>query len=118
MNKFTLTIILVFLMFSVCLADKPTSYTSVEDVKVVMNFNVPKNVQGVLYYIPIQLKITGTAKTADEGERTVTVEEERGPLSESKMTPDSLFELLEADFLKNAYAEFYLEALDQVVPNQ
>jgi hypothetical protein len=118
MRKFILTIAFILLGLTFCFADKPTSYTSVEDVRIFMNLNVPKNVEGVLYYIPIQLKITGIAKTTDGGERTVTIEAERGPLTESKFTPNSIFELLEADFLKNAYAEFYLEALDQTVPSE
>jgi hypothetical protein len=118
MRQFILTVIFVLLIFGICSADKPTTYTSVSDVKAIMNFNVPKNVLGILYYIPIYLKITGIAKTEDEGERTVTIEEEVGELLITPSAPDTIHGLLEAEYLQGAYADFYLQALDQTVPSE
>jgi hypothetical protein len=118
MRKIILVIAFILLGSTLCFADKPTSYTSVSDVKAIMNFNVPKNVQNKLYYIPIYLKITGIATTSDGGERAVTIEEEVGELSETVNTPNTIHTLLSANYLQEAYADFYSEALDQTVPSE
>jgi len=118
MRKIILVIAFILLGSTLCFADKPTSYTSVSDVKAIMNFNVPKNVKGVLYYIPIYLKITGIATTSDGGERAVTIEEEVGTLLETVSPPDTIHSLLSVEFLQEAYADFYSEALDQTVPSE
>ena len=118
MRKLFLAVIFILFCLTLCFADKPTSYTSVEEVKALMNFNVPKNVGGKLYYIPIYLKIIGIAKTVDEGERTVTVEEEIGNLTETENNPDTIYTLLQADYLQEAYSDFYSEALNQTVPSE
>ena len=118
MRKIILAITLILLGLTFCFADKVTTYTSVSDVKAIMNFNVPKNVDGVLYYIPISLKIIGIAMTADGGERTVTVEEEVGELLETVSPPDTIHSLLEAEYLQEAYADFYSQALEQTVPSE
>jgi hypothetical protein len=118
MRRIILAFVLLFFGLTLCFADKVTTYTSVSDVKVIMNFNVPKNVDGTLYYVPIFLKITGIATTSDGGERTVTIEEEVGELLETVTPPDTIHTLLSVEFLQEAYSDFYSEALDQTVPSE
>ena len=100
-------------------ADKTTTYTTVSDMRIVLTFNIPQNIEGVIYYLPIKARMSGVAITDDGGRKSITVTAEIGEQSTEKMTREEMQSMLG---LKTAELEtklsdlcdaFWAEALNE-----
>lgn len=119
MRRLSLIVFLVLVLLSnVVFAAKPTTYTNLAKVQVLIDFNHPMTVRQaggpVRVYVPILIRVVGIARTADGGARRVEKEKQIGEISEVPLTNKQLYQLIPPQ-LQNIFKGLVQDAIDEDV---